>query len=284
MIPRWPVARRFGIVSAMNAPSPHTGATAHADAPVARALRYLIRVPLLLWHVVIDLPLTLLLTTPVTRNLRVGNEPLEHRAIRAWSAGLLRVFGFRLRRYGEPLPGAAMFVANHVSWIDIETLHSQRMMGFVAKREIESWPVVGWLAARGETIFHHRGSTESLGGVLHEMLARLRNGRSVGVFPEGGTRGGGEIGPFHARIFLAAVEAGVPVQPVALRYGQDGNAQQVVAFQKGESFMGNFVRLLGEPQRLAEIHFLEPIMPGETDGRRRIAELARQRIVEAMTS
>jgi 1-acyl-sn-glycerol-3-phosphate acyltransferase len=196
----------------------------------------------------------------------------------------MRIFGFRLRRIGTPLPGAAMFVANHVSWVDIEMLHSQRMMGFVAKREISQWPVVGWLAARGETIFHSRGSTESLGGVLHEMLSRLRNGRSIGVFPEGGSRGGHEIGPFHARIFLAAVEAGVPVQPVALRYGERGVAQTVVAFAPRESFMANFLRLLGEPARLAEVHFLEPILPGAEDGRRRIAELARQRIIAAMAS
>lgn len=268
----------------MNAPSPHAGATAPTAAPAARVLRYLVRVPLLVWHIVVDLPLVLLLGTPLTAGVRVGNERLDHRAIRAWSAGLMWIFGFRLRRFGEPLQGAAMFVANHVSWIDIETLHSQRMMGFVAKREIEGWPLVGWLAARGETIFHSRGSTESLGGVLHEMLARLRAGRSVGVFPEGGTRGGREIGPFHARIFLAAVEAGVPVQPVALRYGEGGEAQHIVAFQPGENFLGNFVRLLGEPTRLAEVHFLEPIAPGEAEGRRRIADLARSRIVEAMTA
>src|SRR3546814_8711796 len=67
----------------------------------------------------------------------------------------------------------------------IVTLHSQRMMGFVAKREIAGWPLVGWLASRGETIFHKRGSTESLGGVLQVMLARPRSGHSVGVFPEG---------------------------------------------------------------------------------------------------
>ena len=266
----------------MNAPSPHVGAAAPAVGAAARALRYAVRVPMLLWHVFVHLPLVLVLITLPSRRLRIGPESLEDRLIRAWSAGLMRVFGFRLRRYGTPLPGAALFVANHVSWIDIEALHSQRMMGFVAKREIERWPVVGWLAARGQTIFHHRGSAESLGGVLHEMLARLRSGRSVGVFPEGGTRDGRELGPFHARIFLAAVEAGVPVQPVALRYGERGDAQSVVAFQPGESFLANFVRLLGEPARLAEVHFLQPIQPGETDGRRRIAELARQRILEVM--
>jgi len=268
----------------MNAPSPTAGAAAPPGAPAARAFRYLVRVPLLAWHLLVHLPLAMLCTTPLTASLRIGDESFEHRVIRAWSAGLMRVFGFRLRRVGTPLPGAAMFVANHVSWIDITTMHSQRMMGFVAKREISRWPVVGWLAQRGETIFHHRGSSESLGGVLHEMLARLRDGRSIGVFPEGGARGGGEIGPFHARIFLAAVEAGVPVQPVALRYGERGAEQQRVAFQPGESFFGNFVRLLGEPARLAEVHFLAPIAPGEADGRRRIADLARTRIIEAMAS
>lgn len=266
----------------MNAPSSPAGAPA-PSAPLARALRYAYRVPLLLWHLLIDLPLILLTMLPGISAIELRGERLDHLTVRWWSAGLMRVFGFRLRRVGEPLPGGVMFVANHVSWIDIVTMHSQRMMGFVAKREIERWPVVGWLASRAETIFHHRGNAESLGGVLHEMLARLRDGHAVGVFPEGGTRGGAQIGPFHARIFLAAVEAGAPVQPVALIYGEGGSAQRTVAFAPRESFLGNFLRLLGEPPRSAEVHFLEPIAAGEAEGRRRIAETARQRIVEAMT-
>ena len=247
-----------------------------------RWLRYAYRLPLLLWHVLIDLPLVLVLLNPLTGAIRIGGERLDHRLIQGWSSGLVRVFGFRLRRSGTPLPGATLFVANHVSWVDIVVLHSQRMMGFVAKREIAGWPLVGWMASRAETIFHQRGNTESLGGVLHEMLARLRGGHSVGVFPEGRTRDGREVGPFHARIFLAAVEAGAPVQPVALRYGANGQAQTRVAFQPAESFVGNFLRLLGEPARIAEVRFLAPIAPGDAQGRRRIAELARERIVAAM--
>ncbi|WP_407067488.1 lysophospholipid acyltransferase family protein [Marilutibacter maris] len=269
------------MIPRMNASPPHGVAGARSARP-ARALRYLYRVPLLVLHLLVSLPVVLLLTTRLTAGLRWGDERFNHRVIRAWSGGLMWIFGFRLRRVGTPLPGAAMYVANHVSWIDIPALHSQRMMGFVAKREISRWPVVGWLATRGETIFHSRGSAESLGGVLHEMLSRLRGGHSVGVFPEGGTRNGREIGPFHARIFLAAVEAGVPVQPVALRYGKDGEAQPVVAFAPKESFLANFLRLLGEPARPGEVHFLIPIAPGAEEGRRRIADLARQRIIDAM--
>lgn len=250
--------------------------------PFARALRYVFRVPFLLWHILVDLPLVLLLITPLTAGIRIGGERLDHLLIRWWSGGIMRVFGMRMRRVGVPQAGACVFVANHVSWIDIVALHSQRMMGFVAKREIAGWPLIGWMATRGETIFHQRGNQESLGGVLHEMLARLRAGRSVGVFPEGRTRDGREIGPFHARIFLAAVEAGAPVQPVALRYGEHASAQHIVAFGPDETFFANFIRLLGEPARVAEVHFLEPVAPGDAEGRRGIAELARERIVAAM--
>ena len=264
----------------MISPLPH----ATSGGGLGRAFRYLYRVPLLLIHILLLLPLVLLSMVPLWSGIRVAGLRIEHLAIRLWSAGLMRIFGFRLRRFGTPLPDPAMFVANHVSWVDIEMLHSQRMMGFVAKQEIRGWPLVGWLTARGETIFHQRGSQESMGGVMHAMLARLQAGRPVGVFPEGRTRDGSEVGPFHARIFQPAVEAGVPVQPVALRYGPRGSAQTVVAFGARESFFANFRRLLGEPPRSADICFLAPIAAGELEGRSKIAELARERIVAAMES
>lgn len=246
-----------------------------------RPLRYLWRLPLLLVHLLVSLPVTLLLINPVSARIAPGGERLDHRAVRLWSAGLMRIFGFRTRRYGTPLPGGVMFVANHVSWIDIELMHSQRMMGFVAKAEIARWPLVGWLASRGGTIYHHRGSNDSLHGVMHQMVQRLESGQAVGVFPEGRTTRGDAIGVFHARIFQPAVVAGVPAQPVALKYGLRGSAQTIVAFGERESFFANFVRLLGEPGRVAEVHFLEPVASSE-DGRRRMAETCRERIAAAM--
>ena len=247
-----------------------------------RCLRYLYRVPLLLLHLLLGLPLVLLAMLPPWRDWHVAGVRLEERAVRCWSGALLWLFGLRVRRRGQPLAGGVLMVANHVSWVDIEMIHSQLLVGFVAKAEIRNWPLVGWLAARGQTIFHQRGSTESLGGVMDEMTARLRQQRPVAVFPEGRTRDGSEVGPFHARIFTCAVEAAVPVQPVALRYGRAGAAQTVVAFGPREHFVGNFLRLLGEPARVAEVHFLEPIPAGALPQRRQIAECARARIVTVM--
>ena len=94
----------------------------------------------------------------------------------------------RVRRIGTPLPGGTMFVANHLGWMDIVVLHSQHMMGLIAKAEIRGWPLIGWLAKAGESIFLQRGNPHSLAAVTSvnrsdrvpsAAIARsLRNSRS----------------------------------------------------------------------------------------------------------
>ncbi|HET6587419.1 MAG TPA: lysophospholipid acyltransferase family protein [Oleiagrimonas sp.] len=247
-----------------------------------RPVRYLYRIPLLFVHFLLGLLMCVLIVGPRREAVaRDGHEPLAHRLTRWWSKGLMRIFGFRTRQVGQPLPDAAMFVCNHVTWLDIELVHSQRAASFVAKAEIARWPVVGWLAACGGTIFHKRGSNHSLSAVMQVMVERMRAGRSVAVFPEGGTSHNGELRVFHARIFQAALDAEVPVQPVALRYTRHGQRWLDVAFRQGESFAANIVRILGEPACDAEVHFL-PVVPPSSDGRRRMAEQARARIERAL--
>lgn len=257
--------------------------TASLSAPDPwRPVRYLWRVPLLVLHVVLGILLCALILSWNRHRVMVdGREPFAHRMIRWWSTMLMRIFGLRSVRIGKPLPDPVLFVANHTSWIDIELLHSQRAACFVAKAEIARWPLVGWMAATGGTIFHRRGSNHSLAAVMQAMVERLRGGRSVAVFPEGGTGHNGVLKVFHARIFQAALDAQVPVQPVALRFARDGKRVVDAGFREGENFMGNLLRMLGEAPLDAEVHFLTPV-PAMPDARRRMAELSRERIGVAL--
>ena len=257
-------------------------AVSSADRDLLRPLRYLWRVPLLLVHVVLGILLCgLILTWHRHAVMKDGREPFTHRMIRAWSTGLMRIFGLKSVRVGQPMSDAVLFVANHTSWIDIELLHSQRAACFVAKAEIASWPLVGWLAASGGTIFHRRGNNHSLAAVMQLMVDRLREGRSVAVFPEGGTGHNGVLKVFHARIFQAALDAEVPVQPVALRFARNGRRLIDAGFREDENFLQNFLRMLGGAPMDAEVHFLEQV-PTNPDGRRRMADLARERIAAAL--
>ncbi len=250
----------------------------HSIQPV----RYLWRVPLLLLHTVLGILLCIfVMSWNQNAVMRNGREPFGHRVIRWWSTALLRIFGLRSVRVGQPLADPVLFVANHTSWIDIVLLHSQRAVCFVAKAEIARWPLVGWMATSAGTIFHRRGNNHSLASVMQVMVERLRGDRSVAVFPEGGTGYGGVLKVFHARIFQAALDAEVPVQPVALRFAVQGERLIDAGFREHESFMHNLLRLLGGPPLDAEVHFLEPV-PSTPDARRRMAELSRERIAAAL--
>jgi len=247
-----------------------------------RALRYLWRVPMLLVHLVVVLPATLLLMLSPWSDARVNDrERLREAAVRSWQRNLLRVFGMRVEAQGTPAPGAVLMVANHFSWLDITLMHSQRMMHFVAKNEIADWPFVGMLAARAGTLFHRRGSAESLDSVQGQMVEALRRGAAVGVFPEGSAGRADQVRVFHARILQPAVLTGAPVQPVALRFVRDGRLAIDIAFRKGEKFLPCFFRVLGAAPSTAQVMFLEPLTD-HAQGRRRLANAARAAIIDAL--
>jgi 1-acyl-sn-glycerol-3-phosphate acyltransferase len=277
-IPAHPLARES--MSTMSAPIATPEGRATRDS--WRLPRYALRLPLLALHLLVSLPLTLLaVALPHARRNRSGGGRYDHLMIRWWSGTLLRIFGIAVVRRGEPEPGAVLLVANHRSWLDIELIHSQRAACFVAKSEIASWPVVGWVAARGGTIYHRRGSTESLAAVAQVMVERLREGLAVAVFPEGGIRPGDRVHTFHARIFQPAIDAGVAAQPVALRFLRNGAPTTALAQGTGESFFASFWRLLGEPRSVAEVSFLAPVRH-DGSGRRRLAEACRAQIAAAL--
>jgi 1-acyl-sn-glycerol-3-phosphate acyltransferase len=247
-----------------------------------KIIRYSYRLPLLVLQLALHLPITLLLINRWTHKIqlshpRLGHETLAERVTRIWQGSLMNIFGFRLQAFGTPHPGACLSVANHVSWLDITLIHSQRVVHFVAKSEISRWPLIGWMARKAGTIYHQRGSTDSLATVAAQMQQRLLDQHSIGVFPEGGSSTSFFVRTFHARIFQPAVESGAPVQPIALRYVRGEQLAHSVPFREEEGFLKNFFRLLAEPGGVAEVHFL-PIIVSVQQPRRVLSEAARAAI------
>ena len=77
---------------------------------------------------------------------------------------------------------------------------------------------------------------------------------------------GAGVKRFHARMFGPAIEAAVPVQPVALRYLRNGGHYDDITFRPNEHFVGNFFRLLAQDPCTAEVRILTPLEP---DGKQR---------------
>ncbi|WP_201752538.1 lysophospholipid acyltransferase family protein [Pseudomonas knackmussii] len=195
---------------------------------------------------------------------------------RWWLARLRRALPFRIRVHGE-LPGeTALWVSNHVSWVDIPLLGALAPMTFLSKAEVRQWPVAGWLAEKAGTLFIRRGSGDS-SNLGQQIAGALMMGRSTLIFPEGTTTDGSGLRTFHGRLLSGAIDAGVPLQPVALRYLRNGEPCNLAPFIGDDDLLSHLLRLFRNDRGTVEIHLLEPL-PSFGRNRAQLAQQARAAI------
>ena len=149
-------------------------------------------------------------------------RPAARSAVSAfWAKGMLFCLGVQLYASSKTHPHTtALIVANHISWLDILVLLATAPVVFVAKSEIRSWPVLGWMVALAGTCFIDRSRRSALRSVYAAISQHLHAGQSVAIFPEGTTSDGTGLLPFHTGLFEAAISVGVPVQPIRLVYNR----------------------------------------------------------------
>ncbi len=192
-----------------------------------------------------------------------------------------RIVGARPRIVGRPLTHDVVLVSNHLSWIDILLLAGSTGTAFIAKSELESVPLVGWLCRLNHTIFVSRGDRLGVADQIAQIRDTLAADWPVTLFPEGTTGDGIVLAPFKASL-LAALDPpppGVRVQPVRIDYG-DATAE--LAWVGDEHGKDHALRVLRRKGRfLATLHFCEPFAPEDFPGRKAIAAEARRRIEHA---
>lgn len=243
-------------------------------------LRWFVRGSLFFLHASLGLIPAVLAQGSFWQDKKIGERSFSLIMLNWWSGWTCRLFGLHPRIFGAPVDGPVLIVANHISWADIQALHSVASMSFVGKAEISRWPVMRSIANAGGTIYHERGSHDSAHGVMAQAMERFEQDGRVAIFPEGGILPGEDIKRFHARMFKIAQEAGCPIQPVMIRYLRDGRRDPDVTFINGENFLINLLRLMGRPSCVAEVHFLEAFTPGDAP-RRALALRAETAVREA---
>lgn len=191
------------------------------------------------------------------------------------------IAGLRVERVGTPQTSHVLYLANHVSWLDIMLLAGRTGCAFVSKQEVADWPIAGWLARLNKTIFIARAERGAVRGQADTLRDALVFGAPVALFPEGTTNGGFEILPFRASL-LASLFPPIPdltVQPVAIDYHA---AAHDIAWIE-ESAGANALRILRRPGTIpVTLRFLAPIDPAASADRKALASAARDEIVAAM--
>jgi 1-acyl-sn-glycerol-3-phosphate acyltransferase len=205
----------------------------------------------------------------------------ERRAeIAQWSQGALDIFALA-RTCPEPktpTQGPCLYIANHVSWVDVLAVWASLDTQFVAKTEVGAWPVFGFLARRLGVIFIDRSKRSEARDAVKIIARALQEGRSVCVFPEGTSTDGTGLRPFHPALFQAAIEAKVPVQPLAIRYLRpDHTRAQEAAFVGEATLIQSMWQLAGASALTVEITRL-PSIDSQIHDRRALARLAERQI------
>jgi 1-acyl-sn-glycerol-3-phosphate acyltransferase len=135
----------------------------------------------------------------------------------------LRLSGVKVRVRGlEHLDPARsyVFVANHRSFLDTAALfyHLRRRIGIIAKKELLKVPIMGYGMGYVNIMAIDRSNRQRAIETMRAATDRLRRGVSFGVFAEGTRARPGGLLPFKKGAFYMAVEAGVAIVPVAIKY------------------------------------------------------------------
>ena len=211
-------------------------------------------------------------------------EPEPRRRRVGWFAQrMLVLLDVAVDSHGTPHAAPCMLVANHVSWLDILVINSVRPVRFVSKADVRAWPVLGRLVTCGGTLYIERERKRDAMRVVHQVADALKANHTIAIFPEGTTSAGHGLLPFHANLLQAAIVTGTPVQPLALRYADDGEAVSAAAAYVGDMNLVESVWAVVTAKGLRVRLDWLPAVDSRGLDRRALSEVLRGRILQALT-
>lgn len=143
---------------------------------------------------------------------------LSYKAIRAIASVLLRTLYHIEIRHTAPIPavGPVIICANHIHNFDpvLMALGTEREIRFMAKAEMFSWPLLGYIARQGGAFPVKRGSADIQ--AIKQALQVLKAGEVLGIFPEGTRSKTGEMKELFQGVAMLAEKSGAVIVPAAI--------------------------------------------------------------------
>lgn len=162
----------------------------------------------------------------------------------------------------KPIPQQhALWTSNHISWLDIPVIGSVVPTFFLSKAEISQWPLVGWLARTGNTLFIKRGSGDA-SSVSDQIANFLQQGSPVIFFPEATTTDGKAIKKIHGKLLQSAIDTQTNIQPVVICYvNKNQQLDEKIPYFGEMNFFQSVKQVLDNRKATAYVLPLEPINP-----------------------
>ena len=243
---------------------------------VTLVVRRLQRVIRLMWHVLMGVAVTYAVMLPLNK---MGYRRHQRVVVQWWARKACRILHLQISSEGACSTQPTLFVANHISWLDIPCLLSKLDAVCVSKHEIKHWPLVGSMARHAGTVFIRRGE-HSAAEVAEHMARTLAGNKNIVLFPEGTSTSGETVRTFHSRLYQAAIHTHSMVQAVALAYPHAAGVNPVAPYMGDVTLFQHLWRVAGEPAVAVKLTFCTPLPT--TRGRRTLAADTHSQIMFAL--
>ncbi len=185
--------------------------------------------------------------------------------IRWWLRRLCATLNMDVHLHGQPSNDPrALWISNHVSWMDIPVLGGVRSLNFLSKAEVAQWPLIGALASAAGTLFIQRGSGDA-DRVKDQIVEEINANRRVLFFPEGTTTDGFAVNRFFAKLFSAGVETDCLIQPMVICYHHESGLHPFAPFIGNDEFVPHLLNMLSGDRIAVEVSFLPAEKPQGRD-------------------
>ena len=228
------------------------------------------------WHGIYSLPI---------RYLYKEDHSISRMALQTkyWGGGIVKILGIKTIIHGSPeeyQKTGGLVVANHQSYVDVFLHASIFGLRFTPKKEIKSWPILGWYTDMTRPIWVDRDSRQASGGLMEQFRDTLRHKVPLIVYPEGTTSDGRSgLKEFKTTPFETVCGTDIPVQPVISIY-HPAPGDMHPAWYGDATFMPHLWALLGNRKSTADVYILPLIYP-EGRNRKQLAKAVRDAMLKA---
>ena len=228
------------------------------------------------WHGIYSLPI---------RYLYQEDHSISRMALQTkyWGGGIVKILGIKTIIHGSPeeyKKTGGLVVANHQSYVDVFLHASIFGLRFTPKKEIKSWPILGWYTDMTRPIWVDRDSRQASGGLMEQFRDTLRHKVPLIVYPEGTTSDGRSgLKEFKTTPFETVCGTDIPVQPVISIY-HPAPGDMHPAWYGDATFMPHLWALLGNRRSTADVYILPLIYP-EGRNRKQLAKAVREAMLKA---
>ena len=183
------------------------------------------------------------------------SEQTRIEVLHRWSRRTLPRMGITFEVAGSPI-AAGLIASNHLSYLDILVYSAIAPCAFVSKREVRSWPAVGWIATLAGTIYVDRSRRSETHAIQPEIQSALNAGLRLFLFPEGTSSDGSRIMRFHSSLFQPAVDLKAPVSAAHIAYTMpDGDPGTEACYWGTMHLFPHLINLLGKHSVTAAVNF-----------------------------